>query len=60
MTPLVNETKIKVNQKVRLPDGSTGKVIDYDGKTKQYGVCCETNRLWELRWFPGGMLKVTK
>ena len=56
----MNETKIKVNQKVRLPDGSTGKVIDYDGKTKQYGVCCETNRLWELRWFPGGMLKVTK
>lgn len=57
---MTDKPKIKINQKVRTPDGNVGKVLDYDGKTKQYGVCCETQKLWELRWFPSGLLKVTK
>jgi len=57
---MTDKKKLIVNQKVRTPDGFTGKVIDFDGKRNLYGVCVETQRLWELKWYPQSLLKVTR
>ena len=52
--------KIKPGAKVRLLDGRTGEVLDYDKKTDQWGVQITTQGLWELIWKPQNQLKVTK
>ena len=50
--------KIKLNSKVRLPDGRTGIVSVIEDK--KAGVVVKTQGLWQLVWYPISLLEVVK